>query len=76
LALCEVGGDAVAYTEPDAPAIGRALTELLDDPARRAALGRAGQARAELFSWQNCAQAHVRAYQHAVEHRAAGRSSL
>ena len=40
--LPEVGGDAVAYTEPDADSIAVALRALLDDPERRAALGEAG----------------------------------
>ena len=44
--LPEVGGDAVAYTEPDAESIAVALRALLDDPERRAALGEAGYARA------------------------------
>ena len=38
LSLPEVGGDAVAYTEPDVASIGAALSALLDDPARRQAL--------------------------------------
>jgi glycosyltransferase involved in cell wall biosynthesis len=67
LALSEVGGDAVAYTDTTATAIGQALRELLDDPGRRSELGRLGLARAELFSWQSCAQAHVKAYHSAVE---------
>ena len=44
--LPEVGGDAVAYTEPDADSIRNSLRALLDDPARREALGSAGHARA------------------------------
>ena len=40
--LPEVGGDAVAYTEPDAESIAVALRALLDDPERRAALGDGG----------------------------------
>jgi glycosyltransferase involved in cell wall biosynthesis len=67
LALSEVGGDAVAYTDTTASAIGQALRELLDDPGRRSELGRLGLARAELFSWQSCAQAHVKAYHSAIE---------
>ena len=67
LALSEVGGDAVAYTDTTAGAIGQALRELLDDPPRRAELGRRGLARAGLFSWQACAQAHVKAYHSAIE---------
>ena len=42
LSLPEVGGDAVAYTAPDADAIAEALGALLGDPARRAELAAAG----------------------------------
>ena len=70
LALSEVGGEAVAYTATDPDAIGRALAELMDDPSRRAQLGRAGLDRARLFSWQSCAEAHVKAYRSAVEQHA------
>ena len=49
--LPEVGGDAVAYTEPDADGIRVALRALLEDPARRKALGAAGYTRAMEFSW-------------------------
>ncbi|HEX4728156.1 MAG TPA: glycosyltransferase family 1 protein [Jatrophihabitans sp.] len=70
LALSEVGGDAVAYTDTTASAIGQALTLLLDDPRRRSELAERGLARAELFSWQSCAQAHVKAYHSAIsQHR-------
>jgi glycosyltransferase involved in cell wall biosynthesis len=62
LSLPEVGGDAVAYTEPDAPAIAAALAELLADPDRRADLARRGRARAETFDWGSCARAHLSAY--------------
>ena len=51
LALPEVGGDAVAYTEPAEPAITEALVELLDDPDRRAELGERAIARSAGFSW-------------------------
>ena len=40
--LPEVGGEAVAYTEPDAEAIRDSLRALLDDPARRETLGTPG----------------------------------
>ena len=43
LSLPEVGGDAVAYTEPDADAIATALRALLDDPERRARLSALGR---------------------------------
>jgi glycosyltransferase involved in cell wall biosynthesis len=66
LSLPEVGGDAVAYTEPDAESIGRDLGALLDDPARRTALGAAGQARATTFTWDRCAQQHLASYERAL----------
>jgi glycosyltransferase involved in cell wall biosynthesis len=62
LALGEVGGDAVAYTEPDAVSIGAALRDLIADPQRRAALGAAGRVRSAQFSWAACARAHEVAY--------------
>ncbi|WP_324274246.1 glycosyltransferase family 1 protein [Blastococcus brunescens] len=62
LSLPEVGGDAVAYTEPDPGAIGTALRELLDAPERRAALAAAARDRAALFDWRSCARAHLRSY--------------
>jgi glycosyltransferase involved in cell wall biosynthesis len=67
LALPEVGGDAVAYTEPDPASIGAALAELLDDPARRESLGAAGRRRAAEFTWEACARAHIRAYEQAAQ---------
>jgi len=70
--LPEVGGDAVAYTEPDAPAIGAALGELLTASSRRAALGEAGHARAQEFSWAASASAHLASYQKAVEDSSGG----
>jgi glycosyltransferase involved in cell wall biosynthesis len=66
LALPEVGGDAVAYTEPDAGSIGVALAELLDDADRRKTLAAAAVERAALFSWDACATAHVAAYERAA----------
>lgn len=66
LALPEVGGDAVAYTEPDETSIAAAITELLDDPARVAQLRAAGPVRAAGFTWDACAAAHVRAYDRAL----------
>jgi glycosyltransferase involved in cell wall biosynthesis len=65
--LPEVGGDAVAYTEPDADSIAVALRGLLDDPARRAALGVAGHARAQEFTWAASAAAHVASYKRAAD---------
>ena len=71
-ALPEVGGDAVAYTKPDAASIEAALRDLLSDPARRAGLGEAGQARAQGFSWGASASVHLASYKRAAEDGLAG----
>jgi glycosyltransferase involved in cell wall biosynthesis len=65
--LPEVGGDAVAYTEPDADSIAVALRALLDDPERRTALGAAGYVRAQGFTWAASAMAHVASYKRAAD---------
>jgi glycosyltransferase involved in cell wall biosynthesis len=64
--LPEVGGDAVAYTEPDAGSIQAALRALIDDPGGRQALALAGYARAQEFSWAASAEAHLACYRRAV----------
>jgi len=69
--LPEVGGDAVAYTEPDADAIKDALRALLADPARRATLGALGYARSQEFTWAASAAAHLASYKRAADQRAA-----
>lgn len=66
LALPEVGGDAVAYTDVDADAIGASLTALIGDPARRAELARAGVRRAAGFTWHTAAEIHLAGYQQAA----------
>jgi glycosyltransferase involved in cell wall biosynthesis len=66
LALPEVGGDAVAYSEPDAASIATVLGELLDDPDRRKALAAAAVERAAGFTWDACAAAHIAAYEKAA----------
>jgi glycosyltransferase involved in cell wall biosynthesis len=66
LSLPEVGGDAVAYTEPDPDSIAAALGALLDDPKRRAELGKAGHARAHEFTWAASAEAHLACYASAL----------
>jgi glycosyltransferase involved in cell wall biosynthesis len=66
MSLPEVGGDAVAYTEPDSDSIQAALRALLDDPARREALGAAGHARALEFTWAASAEAHMTCYERAA----------
>ena len=67
LSLPEVGGDAVAYTEPDVEAIAAALNALLDDPDRRAQLGEAGHQRSLEFTWAASAEAHLASYARALE---------
>jgi glycosyltransferase involved in cell wall biosynthesis len=69
--LPEVGGDAVEYTEPDADSIAAALRALLGNPARRTALGEAGYARAQEFTWAASAAAHVASYRRAADQAAA-----
>lgn len=66
LSLPEVGGDAVAYCGVGAGDIGAALTELLDDPARRAALASAAQLRSKEFTWALCASQHRAVYGRAM----------
>ena len=66
LSLPEVGGDAVAYTEPDVDSIAIALRALLDDDARREALATAGRSRAHEFTWAASAEAHLASYSRAV----------
>lgn len=64
--LPEVGGDAVAYTEPDAASIKSALRTLVSDPAQRRSLGEAGYTRSLEFTWANSAQAHLACYERAA----------
>jgi glycosyltransferase involved in cell wall biosynthesis len=59
LSLPEVGGDAVAYTEPGPDDIAEALSALLDDGARRRALADAALVRAREFTWAASAEAHL-----------------
>ncbi len=68
LSLPEVGGDAVAYTKPEAAQIGEDLVRLLDDPQLRARLGAAGLARAKEFNWASSAEAHVASWSRAARH--------
>ena len=64
--LPEVGGDAVAYTEPDAGSIRTALRGMLEDPVRREALAAAGYARSQEFTWETSAEAHLASYERAA----------
>ena len=64
--LPEVVGDAGLLVDPtDTDALAAALTLLLDDPERRAALRAAGLARAALFSWERAARETLEVYKHA-----------
>jgi glycosyltransferase involved in cell wall biosynthesis len=74
--LPEVGGEAVAYTEPDADSIRDSLRALLGDAARRKTLSDAGYARSQEFSWEASAEAHLASYRRAVEHPAADASAV
>lgn len=66
LSLPEVGGDAVAYSGTGAGDIAAALSDLLDQPQRRAELARAAVERASGFTWAASAQAHMTAYDRAA----------
>ncbi|MFI0486297.1 glycosyltransferase family 4 protein [Actinomadura sp. 9N215] len=65
--LPEVGGEAVAYTEPEPAEIGDALAALFDDPSRRAELAEAAHIRSQQFSWSASAKAHLASYQRAAD---------
>jgi glycosyltransferase involved in cell wall biosynthesis len=64
--LPEVGGDAVAYTEPDVDSITTSLRALIDDGAQRESLASAGYARSLEFTWAASAQAHMACYERAA----------
>lgn len=59
LSLPEVGGDAVAYCEPDAASIAAALSGLVADRGLRERLGAAAVERARTFTWERCARSHL-----------------
>ncbi len=67
LSLPEIGGDAVAYCGTGVEAVAATLGALLDDPARRADLAARALARSHLFTWEASAQAHVAAYEAAID---------
>jgi phosphatidylinositol alpha-mannosyltransferase len=56
----------VLFPAGDAAALAERLAALLDDPARRAALSRAGRARAAAFDWPAVAAAVLRVYRAAI----------
>ncbi|MBA0128017.1 glycosyltransferase family 4 protein [Haloechinothrix sp. YIM 98757] len=65
LALPEVGGDAVAYCGVGQDDIAESVTELLDDPGRRAMLAAAAERRAKEFTWAFSAERHRESYDRA-----------
>jgi glycosyltransferase involved in cell wall biosynthesis len=65
LSIPEVGGDAVDYCGVGAGDIAAALTDLLDNPSRRAELAAAAHARSKEFTWASSAEAHREAYHRA-----------
>jgi glycosyltransferase involved in cell wall biosynthesis len=58
-------GDAALYASPNDPReLGRLVVELLDDPARRAEMGRLGRHRvAEELAWGHQVGDYLRVYQ-------------
>ncbi|MBT2500298.1 glycosyltransferase family 4 protein [Agromyces sp. ISL-38] len=58
----EIAGDAAVYADPaDPDAIARAIRSVLDSPAERKRMSRAGLARAAAYSWEKTAAATRRA---------------
>jgi glycosyltransferase involved in cell wall biosynthesis len=66
LSLPEVGGEAVAYTEPDAGSIASALADLIADEDRRRLLSEQAVRRAREFTWRRSAEGHLRSFERAV----------
>jgi glycosyltransferase involved in cell wall biosynthesis len=65
--LPEIGGDAVAYFDPESTeSIATVVDSLLVNPVRRAQLAAAGRRRAALFTWERAAQATLAAYRRAL----------
>ena len=64
-------GRAGLLVEPrSGEALAGAISELLDAPERRSAMGEAGKARvAELFTWRRAAERRVEIYREAIEER-------
>ena len=72
----EDGACAILVTPGDVGELEGAIAELLDDPQRRDAMGRAGRKRAlERFSWRAVAKATAAAYQDVIAARAGDEES-
>ena len=68
----EVGGDAAGYFDPKDPAsIGRAMLELVADPARQQAMTAAGRERAALYSWERVAAESLDTFRQALRPKTA-----
>lgn len=67
LAIPEVGGDAVIYTQLDPGSIARAMGDLLNDDTERNRLRALAFSRSGLFTWRAAANSHVDAYLMSVE---------
>jgi len=71
-ALPEVAGEAALYFDPySVEDLGRALVELLGDPALAGRLVELGRERERLFTWQAAARATLDSYARAIETRRA-----
>ena len=67
--LRENWNDAALFVAPDDRAeLAATLRELIDDPARREALGAAAYARAQEFTVQRMAEKYLRVYEEAAAH--------
>ena len=66
-AVPEVVGDAAEMVEPgDADALAGAITAVVDDPGRAAALAEAGRRQADRFSWEACGAGLAELYHQAA----------
>lgn len=65
--LPEVGGDAVVYCDPQAPAsIAEAMGTVLDNPGRARELAERGRSRANEFTWGRAARGTLAVYERAL----------
>jgi glycosyltransferase involved in cell wall biosynthesis len=69
LAIPEVGGDAVRYTEVDADSIRDAMRELHLDENERVRFSELAVRRASFFSWHATAASHITAYRSVLKRR-------
>lgn len=65
--LPEVVGDAGLCVDPyDIDAMAEAIRSILEDPQRQQIMGKAGNERSRLFTWQRCARETLAVYQKAI----------